>query len=109
MRKMGISGLVLLCLLAAAPVMAVEGADAGSWWDGVVGWMAGIAKLVSQDMGPGVEPDGVEISSNAAVSSQEDKVGSMEPIGIRQGEDDGALNGLDSSESETGGTVEPNG
>ncbi len=59
MRKMGISGLVLVCLLATAPVMAAEGGPAGSWWDGVVEWVAEIVEWVTQDLGPNVEPDGL--------------------------------------------------
>jgi hypothetical protein len=96
MRKMGISGLVLVCLLAAAPVMAVEGADAGSWWDGVVGWVTGVVEWVTQDLGPNVEPDGT--TAPAVLDFDEGEIGgSMEP------------NSLGGDNSETGPNLEPNG
>jgi hypothetical protein len=86
MRKMGISGLVLVCLLATVPVMAAEGGQVGSWWDGVVGWVTEMVKLVTAE-----------------------ENGSLEPNGLSESQQNPTLNGVDESESETGGTMEPNG
>ena len=88
MRKMGISALILVCLLATVPVMAVEGGQAGSWWDGVVGWVTGM----------------VGSMTNGADSS----LGSDEFTAPETGTDLGP-NGLGASEGGAGANAEPNG
>ncbi len=90
MRKMGISGLILVCLLATVPVMAVEGGQAGSWWDGVVEWFQGFAGWVKSAGGGDLEPNGLSTGAPEAG-------GSLEP------------NGLGDGDPEIGGDLEPNG
>jgi hypothetical protein len=86
MRKMRILGLVLVCLLATAPVMAADMGEGGSWWDGVVGWVTGMAEWVIGDLGGGAGSD------------------ALGPVGSSP-----ATSGLDKTEAETGVGMEPNG
>jgi len=86
MRKMGISGLVLVCLLATAPVMAAEGGQGEAWWGRVVEWVEGMAEWVIGDLGGGAGSD------------------ALGPVGSSP-----ATSGLDKTEAETGVGMEPNG
>jgi len=64
MRKLGMVVLVVLCLVSTVPVAATDGQEGGSWWGVVVEWVTSILEGPTREMGPKVEPDGLEATDN---------------------------------------------